>query len=91
MKISSHGLKTFKSRLHPTVGGSELRRTGQGCNVRNGVHHNEAPLGDAIYFQCTLLLLTSSPPGSACAAGVLCAAQRPLFSVTGGYHDCWWI
>lgn len=51
-----------------TVDGSELSKTWQGCNVRNYVLNKEAPLGDAIYFQSTLLLLTSplSPP---CAPG----------------------
>lgn len=76
--MSAHLLETspdrFKSRVHPTVDSSELRRTWQGCNVRNVVHNNEAPLGDAINFQSTLLLLTSSL-SHACAAGLLCTAQ----------------
>lgn len=77
--MRAHLLETnpdrFKSRVHPTVDSSELKRTWQGCNVRNVVHNNEAPLGDAIYFQSTLLLLTSPPLGRACAAGLLCTAQ----------------
>lgn len=74
IKISAHLLDTFKSRIHPTVDSSELSKTWQGCHVRNGIHNNEAPLGDAIYSQSTLQLLASplSPP---CATGMLCRAQ----------------